>query len=322
MALLGTLKGFGVTDIFQLISQQMKTGSLVLTSPKAKVTIAFQDGVIEGINSDHWEMDPRAEILLQGGYIQEKDFKTAIENQKKNASSWFEILISQGQLKQLFLDKATEVIIKKILLEVFQWREGSYRFEDWDLETENMLPCYIQTESIILNTLRIIDEWPVIKPKIPPADYCPVTIMPITDDLRKKFELSEEDIRIFDLIDERKTIEMIVRESLETPFDVLSGFVKLIDAGLVEVFPKGSKEKRDLSIAKNVFIFKLKIASVFVVLGLCILALIAFGQPRISHPKALYATIQSQLENQKEVADSFTRRGIKLSELNRDRYAR
>jgi len=46
MALLGTLKGFGVTEIFQLISQQMKTGSLSLSSSTANVMITFENGII------------------------------------------------------------------------------------------------------------------------------------------------------------------------------------------------------------------------------------------------------------------------------------
>jgi len=170
MAMLGTLKGFGVTEIFQLISQQMKTGTLVLTSPKANVSIAFEDGVIVGLKSDQWTMDPRAEVLVKGGFIHERELKTAMDNVKKT-TTWDEILISQGKLKKTFLLKATNVVIKDLLLEVFQWKEGGYRFEDWEVETDNMLTCHLNSESVILNTLRVIDEWPLVKQKIPPVDY-------------------------------------------------------------------------------------------------------------------------------------------------------
>ena len=61
MALIGTLKGFGVTDIFQLISQQIKTGLLILSTSKETITVAFRDGIIQGISSDKWEFDPRTE---------------------------------------------------------------------------------------------------------------------------------------------------------------------------------------------------------------------------------------------------------------------
>ncbi|MGC9325098.1 MAG: DUF4388 domain-containing protein [Desulfomonilia bacterium] len=320
MALLGTLKGFGVTEIFQLISQQMKTGSLILASSKANVTIAFENGVIVGITSDKWEMDPRADVLLKAGVIRERELKAAFEHQKKNTQKWHEILISQGNLNKMFLNKATNVVIKEILLDIFQWREGSYRFEDWDLETENMLNCHIQTEGIILDTLRMIDEWPIIKQKIPPVDYCPVTIMPLTEEIVRMNALSEVDTRIFDLVDENKTIETLVKESLEPPFEALSSIVRLIDLGLVEVFPKGTKEKRDFSVAKNACIGFVAQASVFILLGLALAGLFLVGDPRITK-EIIPQEIRNSIEHQKALSEEFTRQEIVLSTLNRDSSA-
>ncbi|HOM30061.1 MAG TPA: DUF4388 domain-containing protein, partial [Deltaproteobacteria bacterium] len=134
MALLGTLKGFGVTEIFQLISQQMKTGSLVLTSTKATVTINFENGVIVGLSSNTWERDPMADVLMKAGFLQEKDFKAALESAKKNSQPWYEILVSKGQLKRVFVERASNTVIRQTLLEIFQWPEGGYRFEDWEGE--------------------------------------------------------------------------------------------------------------------------------------------------------------------------------------------
>ena len=46
MALKGTLKDFGIADILQLIGQQQKTGSLVLTQKQDSVAVTFKDGNI------------------------------------------------------------------------------------------------------------------------------------------------------------------------------------------------------------------------------------------------------------------------------------
>jgi hypothetical protein len=321
MALLGTLKGFGVTEIFQLISQQMKTGSLVLTSQNAKVVIAFMDGMIQGLTSDKWDMDPRADILLKSGFINEKEFKAAIESEKKNQAKWHEILISKGKLQQTFLDKATQVVIRTTLLDVFQWGEGIYRFEDWDLNTEGLLTCNLPTEAVILDTLRSIDEWPLIKPKIPPVEYLPVTIIPITEEHVRIYDLSSVDTHIFDLIDGEKSVEAIVRESLETPYDALHAFVKLMDAGLVEVFPRGAKDQRAVSLAKATFNRYIKVAAVYVALILCITALLLVGNPRVLH---LFQspTLQEQFQDQKHLAERLASLGITPSGLSKGRYSR
>ena len=46
MALTGTLKGFGIADILQLIGQQQKTGVLYLKSKEQDVQVYFRDGNI------------------------------------------------------------------------------------------------------------------------------------------------------------------------------------------------------------------------------------------------------------------------------------
>jgi len=321
MALLGTLKGFGVTEIFQLISQQMKTGSLSLSSSTTNVMITFENGIIVGITSDKWDMDPRADLLLKAGYINEKELKAAFENEKKTSEAWHEILISKGQLKKVLLDKATNVVIKQNLLEVFQWREGGYRFEDWNIESGSMLSCHVPIEGAILDTLRIIDEWPTIKQKIPPVEDCPVSIMPLTEEIVRYYGLTEVDMHIYDLIDEKRTVEKIVRESLEPPFEALSSLVRLIDIGLVEVFPQGLKEKRDNSIARNIFLSKTKKAALYVTLGLCIIGLLLAGSPRITKG-FIPEEIKTYLKAQKEISQQFTEKKIALSGTDIDSYAR
>lgn len=320
MALLGTLKGFGVTEIFQLISQQMKTGSLVLSSSKANITISFENGIIVGIASDQWERDPRADVLLKADCIHEKDLKAAIENEKKNSQSWHEILISKGQLKKIFLDRASNVVIKQTLLEVFQWREGGYKFEDWNTEQQSILSCHIPTEGAILDTLRIIDEWPTIKQKIPPVDYCPVTIIPITEELVRHHDLSEVDLHIYDLIDDKRTVEKIVRESLEPPFEALSSIVRLLDIGLVEVFPEGATDVRDTSIARNLFISRIRKAALYVVLALCILGIAVIGQPRVLK-EIIPGEIKNQIQHQRVLVERFSAKLPVPSATNTDSYA-
>jgi hypothetical protein len=318
MALLGTLKGFGVTEIFQLISQQMKTGTLILTSPKATLSLAFNNGMIEGIKSDQWELDPRADLLIKGGFIYERDFKTALDNEKKHANKWYDILITQGKLQKTFLDRASNVVIRTILLEIFQWKEGNYKFEDWEVDSDNMLPCQVQTESAILDTLRVIDEWPIIKQKIPPVDYCPVTILPLTEEIVKKYHLGSVDMHIYDLIDEKRTVQTIIRQSLEPSFEALSSLVKLIDCGLVEVFPQGIIETRDSSIAKRVFLIKLKKVSAYILLALTIAAFMMIGSPRLLKDNLIPGGITGHVKFQKETAKHFEQRGIWLSRLNKD----
>lgn len=320
MALVGTLKGFGVTDIFQLISQQMKTGNLILASPKKKISILFQEGIIKGVTNDKWTTDPRAKVLLNSGFIGEKQHKAALDSQKKGHAKWEDILISQGKLEKNLLDKATNIVIRELFLDIFQWGQGTYRFEQEDSDTEAILSCHIETENLILDTLRIIDEWPIIRQKIPPLDYCPVVIMPITEEIAKKYALSDNDAHIFDLIDSKKTVETIIKESLEASFDALSAFAKLIDASLIEVFPKETKEQVDAFITRQASWKRIKKISVYILLAICVTVLILIGHPRIGPNMFFNPVIERYIKTQKELAVRYTTQEIKPSNSNVNNY--
>ncbi len=321
MALLGTLTGFGITEIFQLISQQMKTGALILSAPKNEVSIIFRDGIIIGIVSDKWEDDPRARILLDNNILPEKTYRTAMDNQEKKSIPWHEILISQGNIKESILEKASNMIIRETLLETFQWKEGSYRFDESEPNYRNMLSCYLPAEGIILDTLRVIDEWPIIKAKLPPVDYSPVKVMPLTEEIVRSQDLSPMDMQIFDLIDDTKTIEELVRESLETRFDALGSIVRLIEAGLIETFPRGSKQKLDRSIQRRAMSRRFKSVAVYLLLAGTVVILSLIGQPRPNLLLDRGSVIRDNIRSQRELASEYAKQGTTLSTLKRDIHA-
>jgi hypothetical protein len=156
----------------------------------------------------------------------------------------------------------------------------------------------------------------MIKQKIPPVDYCPVTIMPLTEEIVKEYRLDAVDMHMFDLIDEKRSVESIVRQSLEPPFEALGSLVRLIDTGLVEVFPQGTKEIRDSSIARRVLLTKIKKVSSYVLLILTAGILFLLGEPRIFTGIGIPQEIRECIRTQQELAQDYARRGISLSGLD------
>ncbi len=323
MALIGTLKGFGVTDIFQLISQQIKTGLLILTSTKETITVAFRDGIIQGVSSDKWDFDPRTELLLKARHVNEKELKDAIENQKKGKGTWHDYLISKGAIKENVLEKASIIIFRNAMLDVFQWEEGNYRFEDREISTESILACSLPTEGVVLDTLRIIDEFPIIRPKTPPLDYCPIAITPLTQELSIRYDLNSIDVAIYNLIDGEKTVLDVINQSFELPFDAIASIVKLMESGIVEVFPRGSVDRRDKTIAKEEAIRRIKVAAVYLSLLVCIILLIIVGKPRIlENPLQIGPVVSSQIEKQKSLAERIAKQVKAPSKPDKDSYGR
>jgi hypothetical protein len=313
MALTGTLKGFGVSEILQLISQQIKTGSLIITYQKYKIYILFKEGIITGLTDNRWTFDPRAKILFEGGFIDEKDYKAAF-NTPKEGDKWAEMIVSQGKLDRHVLDRATNVIVKELFFDLLYKKEGLYRFEDKEYDTSVMFSCSIPTETLILETLQIIDEGPLLAKKIPPLEYHPVAITSLTQETIKKYELTDSDTRLLSLIDGEKNLDAVIKKSLEPSFDVLKSISKLMDASLIEFLPQTKEQGSYISFAWSL----LKTSVVYVVLILCIVCLALIGNPRIGPKMFSSPLLKKYVSEQKEIAAQYSIQWIRPSDSDRD----
>ena len=77
MALQGTLKDFGLGDIFQLIGIQRKTGVLALDSSEESVTIKFLDGQVVGADTKSGSVEELlGTVLVRTGRLTQSQLKT------------------------------------------------------------------------------------------------------------------------------------------------------------------------------------------------------------------------------------------------------
>src|SRR5687767_12400830 len=97
MALKGTLKDFGIADIFQLIGQQGKTGVLHLKSKDEEVHISFHEGnVVRAEHVGRKKKDLLGHMLLRADLITEKQLEEALEEQKRTLKRLGDVLIVRG----------------------------------------------------------------------------------------------------------------------------------------------------------------------------------------------------------------------------------
>lgn len=322
MALLGTLSGFGITEIFQLIAQQTKTGTLVLSGPRREVLVLFEEGVVRGLSTDAWNGDPRLKRLTEGGFLGDSTERQILDQAERQGVEWSELLQAQGKLSHNLLAKINDLIVRESMLDVFQWKEGGYRFDDSLPTGRLILDCDLPAEGLILDTLRIIDEWPLIKSKMPAGDYCPVRLMPLTEALVESHRLGALEMRIYDLINDTATIDAIVRQSLEMRFDALNAFVRLMDSGLIEVFPAGTLQ-RQLRSELSLRLGRLLKAGAYALAGLLILiGLLAAGRPRLTTEAWIAPDLTQQINQPRQIAAELNQRGIALSDLTTDTRVR
>src|SRR2546427_13003343 len=83
MALEGTIKDFGLPDIFQLIGLQRKTGILTLNNEKDNVTVTFENGMVVMAHQTSKRLEDRlGNLLVKQGKLTKELRPEALETPK------------------------------------------------------------------------------------------------------------------------------------------------------------------------------------------------------------------------------------------------
>lgn len=245
MALEGTIKEFGLADIFQLIGLQKKTGILFLKGPEETVNIHFEDGMV--VKVDESRKRPKymlGRILVNRGKINEAKLKEAIEIQKSTGQKLGGVLISQGLINKEELRDALSFQINEAVYKVFRWKGGDYKFdqERVDFDRDTIIP--LSTEHILMDGIRMLDEWPKIEKNLP-APHVVLKRKPggvSSDDgedadiftgMGKEGGRSRDEEHILKLFDGSKSILEVVEMSMLGEFDTHKTIVDLLEQGIL-----------------------------------------------------------------------------------------
>lgn len=169
MALAGTLKDFSLADIFQLIGLQKKTGVLTLKDHQEEARILFMTGLVVGADTNKHHLEDRlGHVLVKSNRISETELKQALASQENTLQRLGQVLVQKGFIKPEHLRESLRIQTTQIIFRLFRWIDGEYNFQQEryvDYDQENFEP--ISSESILMEGVRMLDEWPLIEKKIP-----------------------------------------------------------------------------------------------------------------------------------------------------------
>src|SRR4051812_25031853 len=129
MALRGTLKDFGIADVFSLIGSQNKTGQLVVQGKDEKVTLHFVDGgVVNSEATGRKRQDLIGNILVRAEVLTEAELRAALDLQKGSGRHLGDHLLTMGRVSTADLQTFAKLQSTETVYRVFLWRAGTYEF--------------------------------------------------------------------------------------------------------------------------------------------------------------------------------------------------
>ena len=263
MALEGTIKDFGLPDIFQLIGLQRKTGHLTLINEKdgETVTVTFENGMVVMADSSARRLEDRlGNVLVKQGKLSRERLEEALEVQEQTLQRLGHILSSGRIITAKDLRDALQVQVSQIVFRVFRWRDGRYQFDpadSVDYDRENFAP--MSADFILMEGIRMVDEWPIIEKKIPSFD---MVFRPVVDptlievgamgpddsgEIRRgapaasgRIRLSPEEDRVFRRVDGVRTVQAIIDGTGAAEFEVCRTLFDFLNRNLIA--PEGRGE--------------------------------------------------------------------------------
>ena len=274
MALEGTIKDFGLPDIFQLIGLQRKTGLLTLKHEKENVTVTFESGQVVMADSLAKRLEDRlGNVLVKQGKLSKEKLDEALQTQKATLQRLGHILTTGNYITPKDLKDALQVQVSQIVFRVFRWRDGEYHFEPSDtvdFDRDNFIP--MSADFILMEGIRMVDEWPIIEKKIPSMDIVFRTVVDpsmievaggagggVEDVLAgmaepkrsaassaNKIRLTAEEERIYRKVDGTRTVQGVIDSTGGGEFEVCRILFDLLNRNIIS--PVGRGPARDASI--------------------------------------------------------------------------
>jgi len=269
MALQGTIRDFGLPDIFQLIGLQRKTGILTLINDKDKesVTVTFENGmVVMGDSSGRRLEDRLGNVLVKQGKLSRERLEEALSVQKQTLQRLGHILASSSAITTRDLRDALQVQVSQIVFRVFRWREGRYQFnaaDSVDYDRENFVP--MSADFILMEGIRMVDEWPIIEKKITSFD---MVFRPVVDPSQievgegagpegsgssgrvaasptGRIRLGADEERVFRRVDGVRTVQGIIDATGTGEFEVCRTLFDFLNRNLITSAGRGSAKETE-----------------------------------------------------------------------------
>ncbi len=242
MALTGSVRDFGISEILQMIGHQKKSGVLLVEDKSRKVEILIDQGNIVLARHDPFkESFDLATMLARSGMIPEEKMNAARKEAQHSLKPLEQVLLNSGEIEIDELTRMVTLANLETIYSLFLWTEGNYSFESGPVTYPQQWTTPIASEQVLMDGYRIKDEWPLIEKAIPN----PLTALAkVPGEFGPESRLSEESNQVYRLINGSRSADDVVFLTRMGRFETLKILKELIEEGRVKLVAAESEEKQ------------------------------------------------------------------------------
>jgi DnaJ-domain-containing protein 1 len=229
--LTGLLMDYRLSDLLIGIHRAKKTGVLEIRSDPILKRVYIRNGEII-FSASNQAADRLGEVLIEEGKINQEQYDQSVELLKKTGKRQGTILVELGYLKPQELFWAVRHQVEKIILGLFNLKDGGFHFKEGPLPSEEVITLKLSVANLVFKGITSINDKDYLESLFPSLDavLCP---SPDPLDLFQDIRLDDFDRQILLLIDGKNKIKDILPLSPSKEFDTLRTIYGLLSTRII-----------------------------------------------------------------------------------------
>jgi hypothetical protein len=236
MAIEGPLRELSLPDVLQLVHLSRKTGTLSVRNdgyPRPAL-LYFEEGAIVGARAPG-EWSDIGRLLMLAGRLTMAQLDEAIAAQRRSPGRRLgELLVETQGVAAADVIKQLEFQVQETMFELVRWTEGHFRFEEAPPFDPGRLRIRMATESLLLESLRRLDEWSELASGAPDTAVVP-RLVESAGSVGDVLQLAPTEWEVLAAVDGERTLRAIARELGRAEFEVAKAIFSLASSGVVEL---------------------------------------------------------------------------------------
>lgn len=229
--LAGDCNSFALADFMAYLGQSRFTGALRITSGNAERTLWMKEGEVRSASSD-FPADRVGEVMVRLGYVSRQVLEGILaENPPSRVGK---VLVERGILKAHDLFKCITEQVGEIFHAMMLVKDGAFVLIDQDPDAHSSNPLSLTMNSLLMDSIRKIDEMAHFRKKIPHARLYVVPKKPSDP------SLEQEEAQLLALVDGRHTILEIGQRLKQSEFDATRIVFRLLEGQYVTLAPQAA----------------------------------------------------------------------------------
>lgn len=244
MGLEGTLAAFSVTDLFQVLSLQRKTGTLTVEGKDDTIKVSFRAGEIVSADSASRHLEEGVgNFLVRSGRLTSEDLERVRQAREGTQQSLGLLLVRENLISSDVLREALRLQMGRIILAAFRWTDGRFQFHQERVIDGDVTPLSpIPADSFLKEAVQIVDEWPRLEKKVPSRDMVyqrapgleNLRLLLVADGTGEGALLvSGREAETWNWVDGNRPVAEILERAFLSDLDVYRGLAELQDRNLI-----------------------------------------------------------------------------------------